>query len=68
MQRHRDLARAHAELDGSSWHIESVYSRGTGRKRRDKRSCTNYNKESKCCLLNNKICTGSADCVSYDEW
>ena len=68
MIKHRDIARAHALLEGENWHIESGYSRGTDRKRRDKRSCTNYNKENKCCILNGKLCVGSSGCVSYDEW
>ena len=66
MARHRDIERAHAKLEGTSWHIETLLRQSTGSKK-DKRNCIYYQKASKKCEYLGSYCMGSGDCSHYQK-
>ena len=66
MARHKDISRAHALLDGTSWHIEDkTVQYNKHNKRRDKRKCRYYLCISDICALTRYSCKGSSRCKQY---
>ena len=65
MARHKDIDRAHALLDGTSWHI--IQGNNKPSKRRSKRKCVHYIEKIKGCRLKSGGCQGVGNCSVYRE-